>query len=55
MKQANSCDFFDFVTDDDICVNKAREGIETVLEDCLNAFSSEEVLLRYASVSLAEV
>jgi uncharacterized protein (DUF433 family) len=55
MKQFNSRDFFDFVTDDDIRVKGTRVGIETILEDYLNAFSPEEISLRYPSVSLEEV
>lgn len=55
MKQFNSHDFFDFVTDGDIRVKGTRVGIETILEDYLNAFSPEEISLRYPSVSLEEV
>ncbi|WP_045220563.1 DUF433 domain-containing protein [Desulfonatronum thioautotrophicum] len=55
MKQFNSSDFFDFSNKDDIRIKGTRVGIETILEDYMNAFSPEEISLRYPSLTLEQV
>ncbi len=55
MKQFNSSEFFDFLKDDDIRVKGTRIGIETILDDYLNAFSPEEISLRYPSLTLEQI
>ena len=51
----NLSDYFDFLYDDDIRIKGTRVGIETILEDYLNAASPEEIAVRYPSVTLEQV
>ncbi len=48
-------EYFDFVDKDDIRIKGTRVGIETVLEDYLNASSPEEIAMRYPSIDLEQV
>lgn len=47
--------YFDFLSEDDIRIKGTRVGIETVLEDYLNATSPEEIAIRYPTVTLEQV
>lgn len=38
--------YFDFLSEDDIRVKGTRAGIETILDDYLNASSPEEIVQR---------
>ncbi len=51
----NLNDYFDVVGDDDIRIKGTRVGIETVLEDYLNAVSPEEIAVRYPTLTLEQV
>ena len=48
-------DYFDFLDNDDIRIKGTRVGIETVLEDYLNASSPEEIAIRYPTLTLEQV
>ena len=47
--------YFDFLDPDDIRIKGTRVGIETVLEDYLNASSPEEIAVRYPTLTLEQV
>jgi uncharacterized protein (DUF433 family) len=51
----NLNEYFDFLDTDDIRIKGTRVGIETILEDYLNATSPEEIAVRYPSVTLEQV
>lgn len=51
----NLLDYFDVLSDDDIRIRGTRIGIETVLNDYLNAASPEEIALRYPTLTLEQV
>lgn len=51
----NLNDYFDVVGDDDIRIKGTRVGIETVLEDYLDAVSPEEIAVRYPTLTLEQV
>jgi len=51
----NLNDYFDFLDNDDIRIKGTRVGIETILEDYLNAASPEEIAVRYPTVTLEQV
>ena len=48
-------DYFEFLDSDDIRIKGTRVGIETILEDYLNAASPEEIAVRYPTVTLEQV
>ncbi len=48
-------DYFDFIDKEDIRIKGTRVGIETVLDDYMNAFSPEEIAIRYPSLTLEQV
>lgn len=48
-------DYFEFLDIDDIRIKGTRVGIETILEDYLNAASPEEIAVRYPTVTLEQV
>jgi len=48
-------EYFDFLNDDDIRIKGTRVGIETVLDDYLNAMSPEEISVRYPVLKLEQV
>lgn len=48
-------EYFDFLDIEDIRIKGTRVGIETILEDYLNAASPEEIAVRYPSVALEQV
>ncbi|MDI6793025.1 MAG: DUF433 domain-containing protein [bacterium] len=47
--------YFDFLDKDDIRIQGTRVGIETVLEDYLNASSPEEIAIRYPTLTIEQV
>nr|VFJ69702.1 MAG: Protein of unknown function (DUF433) [Candidatus Kentron sp. FM]VFK24850.1 MAG: Protein of unknown function (DUF433) [Candidatus Kentron sp. FM] len=47
--------YFDFLNADDIRIKGTRVGIETVLDDYLNATSPEEIAVRYPTLTLEQV
>jgi uncharacterized protein (DUF433 family) len=51
----NLNEYFDFLDIDDIRMKGSRVGIETILEDYLNAASPEEIAVRYPTVTLEQV
>jgi uncharacterized protein (DUF433 family) len=51
----NLNDYFDFLDNDDIRIKGTRVGIETVLDDYLNASSPEEISIRYPTLTLEQV
>ena len=53
--QINLEGYFDFLSENDIRLKGTRIGIETVLEDYLNAASPEEIAIRYRVLSLEQV
>jgi uncharacterized protein (DUF433 family) len=55
MTQINMNEYFDFMNADDIRIKGTRVGIETVLDDYLNATSPEEIAVRYPTLSLEQV
>ncbi|ETR66677.1 MAG: hypothetical protein OMM_12487 [Candidatus Magnetoglobus multicellularis str. Araruama] len=55
MQQVNINEYFDFFNDDDIRIKGTRVGIETVLDDYLNATSPEEIAVRYPVLTLEQV
>lgn len=55
MTQLNMNEYFDFLDADDIRIKGTRVGIETVLEDYLNAMSPEEIAVRYPILTLEQV
>nr|VFK63649.1 MAG: Protein of unknown function (DUF433) [Candidatus Kentron sp. UNK]VFK70880.1 MAG: Protein of unknown function (DUF433) [Candidatus Kentron sp. UNK] len=55
MTPLNRNEYFEFLDADDIRITGARVGIETVLEDYLNAMSPEEIALRYPTLALEQV
>ncbi len=55
MRQLNISEYFDFFDADDIRIKGTRVGIETVLEDYLNAMSPEEIAVRYPVLTLEQV
>ena len=55
MIQLNMDEYFDFLDADDIRIKGTRVGIETVLEDYLNAMSPEEIAVRYRTLTLEQV
>jgi len=48
-------EYFDFLDADDIRIKGTRVGIETVLDDYLNAASPEEIAVRYPTLTLEQV
>jgi len=54
-KLINLNEYFDFLDIDDIRIKGTRVGIETILEDYLNAASPEAIAVRYPSVTLEQV
>jgi len=48
-------EYFDFFSDDDIRIKGTRVGIETVLDDYLNATSPEEIAVRYPVLTLEQI
>ncbi len=48
-------DYFEFLDPDDIRIKGTRVGIETVLNDWFNAFSPEEISVRYPTLTLEQV
>ena len=54
-KSINLNDYFEFLDTDDIRIKGTRVGIETILEDYLNAASPEEIAVRYPTVTLEQV
>lgn len=54
-KESNMNEYFDFLDKDDIRIKGTRVGIETVLEDYLNASSPEEIAIRYPTLTLEQV
>ncbi len=48
-------EYFDFLNPDDIRIKGTRVGIETVLDDYLNAMSPEEIAVRYPTLTLEQV
>ncbi|VEN75325.1 conserved hypothetical protein [Candidatus Desulfarcum epimagneticum] len=55
MTHFNMNDYFDFVDADDIRIKGTRVGIETVLDDYLNAMSPEQIAIRYPALTLEQV
>jgi uncharacterized protein (DUF433 family) len=55
MPQINMNGYFDFLTADDIRIKGTRVGIETVIDDYLNAMSPEEIAVRYPTLTLEQV
>ena len=53
--EMNIQDYFDFLDENDIRIKGTRIGIETVLEDYLNASSPEEIAIRYPILTLEQV
>lgn len=53
--QISITDYFDFLDADDIRIRGTRVGIETVLDDYLNAHSPEEIAVRYPTLTLEQV
>jgi len=51
----NLDEYFEFLDADDIRIKGTRVGIETILEDYLNATSPEEIAVRYPTLSLEQV
>ena len=54
-KLINLNEYFDFLDSDDIRIKGTRVGIETILDDYLNAASPEEIAVRYPTVTLEQV
>ena len=52
---SNINEYFDFLNSDDIRIKGTRVGIETVLEDYINASSPEEIAIRYPALLLEQV
>ncbi|CAN2039593.1 DUF433 domain-containing protein [Candidatus Magnetomoraceae bacterium gMMP-15] len=48
-------EYFDFLDTDDIRIKGTRVGIETVLDDYMNAMSPEEIAIRYPTLTLEQV
>nr|VFK14365.1 MAG: Protein of unknown function (DUF433) [Candidatus Kentron sp. LPFa]VFK30229.1 MAG: Protein of unknown function (DUF433) [Candidatus Kentron sp. LPFa] len=48
-------EYFDFLNADDIRIKGTRVGIETVLDDYLNAICPEEIAVRYPTLTLEQV
>lgn len=48
-------EYFEFLGPDDIRIKGTRVGIETILEDYLNATSPEEIAVRYPTLTLEQV
>lgn len=48
-------EYFQFLDADDIRITGTRVGIETVLEDYLDAASPEEIAIRYPALTLEQV
>lgn len=55
MAQRTLEEYFDFLDADDIRIKGTRVGIETVLEEYLNAMSPETIAVRYPAVTLEQV
>ncbi len=55
MAQLSFDECFTCLDVDDIRIKGTRIGIETILEDYLNAMSPEEIAVRYPSLTLAQV
>ncbi len=55
MTQIDMNEYFDFLNADDIRIKGTRVGIETVLDDYLNAMSPEEISVRYPTLTLEQV
>lgn len=51
----NLNDYFDFLDIDDIRIKGTRVGIETILDDYLNAVSPEEIAIRYPTLTLEQI
>ena len=48
-------EYFEFLDSDDIRIKGTRVGIETVLDEYLNAMSPEEIAIRYPTLTLEQV
>jgi len=48
-------EYFDFLNADDIRIKGTRIGIETVLDEYLNAMSPEEIAVRYPTLTLEQI
>ncbi len=48
-------EYFDFFDADDIRIKGTRIGVETVLNDYLNAVSPEEIAIRYPTLKLEQI
>lgn len=55
MTQINLDEYFDFLNANDIRIKGTRVGIETILDDYLNAMSPEEIAVRYPTLTLEQV
>lgn len=55
MTQINIHEYFEFLNADDIRIKGTRVGIETVLDEYLNAMSPEEIAVRYPTLTLEQV
>jgi len=55
MTPLNINEYFEFLDAEDIRITGTRVGIETVLEDYLNATSPEEIAVRYPTLTLEQV
>ncbi len=55
MKNINIYDYFDFFAADDIRIKGTRVGIETILDEYLNAMSPEQIAVRYPTLTLEQV
>jgi len=53
--QFNMNNYFDFLDTDDIRIKGTRVGIETVLDDYMNAVSPEAIAVRYPTLTLEQV
>ncbi len=55
LSNVNMEGYFDFLDKDDIRIKGTRVGIETILDDYMNAFSPEEIAIRYPTLTLEQV
>jgi uncharacterized protein (DUF433 family) len=55
MTQIKINEYFDFLNADDIRIKGTRVGIETVLDEYLNAMSPEAIAVRYPTLTLEQV
>lgn len=54
-KDIKLSEYFDFFDADDIRIKGTRIGVETVLDDYLNAASPEEIAIRYPTLNLEQI